>query len=59
MRWFLLWLILATPAVADGEKAGEFDYYVLSLSWSPNWCALTGRAQNSPQCDPRQLTLWA
>ena len=34
----------ATPALADGERAGDFDYYVLSLSWSANWCALTGDA---------------
>lgn len=33
-------------------SAGEFDYYVLALSWSPNWCALDGDARNSEQCDP-------
>ncbi len=38
-------------AQADGERAGEFDYYVLSLSWSPNWCVLEGDARNSPQCE--------
>ncbi|WP_417270917.1 ribonuclease T2 family protein [Celeribacter sp.] len=38
-------------AWADGETAGDFDYYVLSLSWSPTWCALEGDARNSPQCD--------
>lgn len=36
---------------AEGELAGEFDYFVVSLSWSPNWCALEGEARNSPQCD--------
>jgi len=46
-------LIALTPvhAFAEGEKAGEFDYYVLALSWSPNWCALEGDARRSPQCD--------
>ncbi|OWU86478.1 ribonuclease T [Oceanicola sp. 22II-s10i] len=44
-------ICLAAPLRADGEKAGEFDYYVLSLSWSPTWCALEGRSRNSPQCD--------
>ncbi|OOY24410.1 ribonuclease T [Thioclava sediminum] len=43
----------APPAHAGGERAGDFDYYVLSLSWSPTWCALTGDARNSPQCDPK------
>lgn len=32
-------------------KAGEFDYYLLALSWSPTWCALTGDARDDPQCD--------
>lgn len=37
-------------ARADGTP-GDFDYYVLSLSWSPNWCALEGDGRGSPQCD--------
>ncbi|GAA3862074.1 ribonuclease T2 [Celeribacter arenosi] len=44
-------LLLAAPVYAEGERAGDFDYYVLSLSWSPTWCALEGDARNSPQCD--------
>ena len=51
MRWVILWLLTALPALAEGEKAGEFDYYVLSLSWSPNWCQLEGNARQSEQCD--------
>lgn len=43
----------ATPALADGEKAGDFDYYVMALSWSPTWCTLEGDARNSPQCDKK------
>ncbi|RMD94337.1 MAG: ribonuclease T [Alphaproteobacteria bacterium] len=48
-----LWIIIAAalPARADGERAGDFDYYVLALSWSPTWCALEGEARSSPQCD--------
>lgn len=41
----------ATSAQAEGERAGDFDYYVLSLSWSSAWCALEGDARNDPQCD--------
>lgn len=42
---------LSTPSAwAEGEQAGEFDYYVLALSWSPTWCALTGDARDHPQC---------
>jgi ribonuclease T2 len=29
---------LAAPAGAQ-DRAGDFDYYVLSLSWQPAWCA--------------------
>ena len=46
-----LTLALAGPAAAQ-DRAGDFDYYVMSLSWSPNWCDLTGRARQSPQCAP-------
>ncbi len=51
-------LTLAVPLRADGERAGEFDYYVLSLSWSPTWCALEGEARNSPQCDRGKRFGW-
>lgn len=44
-------LIAASTASANGERAGVFDYYVLSLSWSPTWCAIEGDARQSPQCD--------
>jgi ribonuclease T2 len=44
-------LLTALPVRAQLGKAGEFDYYVLSLSWSPNWCALTGDDRGDPQCD--------
>lgn len=49
---------LAAPAAAEGEPAGAFDYYVLALSWSPNWCAQEGDARNSEQCDPRHDHGW-
>ena len=43
---------------ADGEKAGVFDYYVMALSWSPNWCRLEGDSRGSPQCDEREDFGW-
>lgn len=50
-------LCLALPARAEGERAGDFDYYVMALSWSAAWCALEGDARDDPQCDPgRGLT---
>ncbi len=39
------------PLLAEGDPAGEFDYYVLALSWTPSWCEEAGDDRNSPQCD--------
>ena len=54
IRAVLVFLLLAGMARADGERAGEFDYYVMALSWTPSWCALEGDGRESPQCDPGQ-----
>jgi ribonuclease T2 len=45
---------LAGPALAQnrGGSPGAFDFYVLALSWSPSWCALTGEGRGSRQCEP-------
>lgn len=43
--------LIGGVAQAEGERAGDFDYYVMSLSWSPTWCALEGRERGSPQCE--------
>ena len=51
-----LWVV--SPALADGERSGDFDYHVLSLSWSPNWCRLEGDAKGSPQCDASKDHGW-
>ncbi len=53
MRWLALTTLLACPAFAEGEAAGSFDYYVMALSWSANWCALEGEARGDDQCDAR------
>jgi len=39
-----------SPAAAD--TAGDFDYYILSLSWSPAWCAAAGDRRSAAQCAP-------
>lgn len=41
-----------TQPVGAQDRSGEFDYYVLALSWSPNWCEREGDDRGSPQCDP-------
>jgi len=53
-------LAMQTPVFAqDGrqDEPGRFDFYVLSLSWSPSFCAAAaerGRARSAgPQCGAR------
>jgi ribonuclease T2 len=41
-------LMLAAPVQAD--TAGDFDYYVLALSWTPNWCADEGDDRRDARC---------
>jgi ribonuclease T2 len=44
-------VLLAGAAKADTGRDGGFDYYVMALSWSPNWCAQTGDSRGDPQCN--------
>lgn len=53
-RLIAVLLLAAGMANAEGEPAGTFDYYVMALSWTPNWCALEGDDRGSPQCDNGQ-----
>ncbi len=49
-------LAMTGVAVAQGRIRGEpgrFDYYVLSLSWSPSFCETALDAQFEPQCGAR------
>ena len=47
---------LATPAAAQspretrGAPAGQFDFYVLALSWSPGFCEASGDLKGREQC---------
>lgn len=56
-------LLLSEPALARGRRgggrpggeqpqaqAGSFDYYVMSLSWSPQFCYNRAAPANDPQC---------
>ena len=58
MRWLAVLLLSALPASAEGERAGDFDYYVLALSWSPTWCALEGDDRGAPECDGSRNLGW-
>ncbi|MDW5318126.1 ribonuclease [Rhizobium sp. PL01] len=50
--------IINTPATGTQKAAktvpmgSGFDFYVLSLSWSPSWCLENDPSGRSMQCDP-------
>lgn len=54
MKSLIAAALIALPAAAMAREpvAGQFDYYVLALSWSPSWCSQTGRERGADQCDP-------
>ncbi len=55
MRPILALAVALSPAILPAQPvAGEFDYYLLALSWSPSWCRETGDRRNAEQCDPGQ-----
>ncbi len=39
-------------ALAGAQAAESFDYYVLTLSWSPGFCETDGAAKQPGQCAP-------
>lgn len=41
----------ASPAAAQ-DRPGDFDYYVLALSWNPTWCATEGADRDAAHCAP-------
>lgn len=50
--------IIGTPGTGTHQKTTSvplgsgFDFYVLSLSWSPSWCLDNDPSGRSMQCDP-------
>jgi ribonuclease T2 len=53
--WLLALCVIAAPAQdARQNQPGEFDFYVLSLSWSPSFCdAAADRGKQQAQCGER------
>lgn len=55
----VLTALIATACLAGGQMSsvaaedvpGEFDYYVLALSWSPTYCRNAGRNADPMQCN--------
>ena len=53
MRAFIpaLAALLIPLPLAARDIAGQFDYYVLALSWQPSWCSSTGDDRDATECD--------
>ena len=49
----ILTLLIPTQLWAD-----DFDYYVLSLSWSASFCDMEGDAKQSDQCNVEHDYKW-
>jgi ribonuclease T2 len=52
MRSLILLLAVAAGLIAQprGGQPGKFDFYVLSLSWSPDYCASPAGLRDRLQC---------
>ena len=48
---FALAFFFASGALAEGERAGDFDYYVMALSWNASWCEIEGDRRDADQCE--------
>ncbi len=49
-------LSLTGMSLAHADVAGDFDYYILALSWNSGWCEIEGERKGAPQChdQPRE-----
>jgi ribonuclease T2 len=48
----VLALLLSLPGLARDTRPGAFDYFTLSLSWSPTYCAGDEARGDHQQCGP-------
>src|SRR5271169_4860997 len=39
---------------SSNSSPGNFDYYLLTLSWAPEFCASNSRGRTSAECDPKK-----
>jgi len=42
-----------SPTTSDAA-AGDFDYFLLALSWAPDFCASNPSNRSSAECDPQK-----
>lgn len=58
MRHLLIAALLLAGLPAKADQAGDFDYYVLALSWTPNWCADEGDRRRDARCETGSEMGW-
>src|SRR5664279_3432765 len=39
---------------SSSGSPGDFDYYLFTLSWAPEFCATNSAGRNSAECDPNK-----
>ncbi|HEY4899936.1 MAG TPA: ribonuclease T2 [Terriglobales bacterium] len=39
---------------SSSSSSANFDYYLLTLSWAPEFCATNSAGRNSAECDPKK-----
>jgi ribonuclease T2 len=44
------------PPVPSDASAGDFDYFLLTLSWAPEFCASNSKGRGTAECDPEKHT---
>ena len=49
-KWFVMLLTLISGCATAVNAPSGFDYYILVLSWSPDFCATNPRAVKESQC---------
>jgi ribonuclease T2 len=42
------------PAPSSDASKGDFDYFLLTLSWAPEFCATNTKGGKTPECDPNK-----
>jgi ribonuclease T2 len=50
-------LLVAGPAPAQ-DRAGEFDHFLLALTWMPAFCVLEDRGRDDPRCAAGRRAGW-
>lgn len=60
MKKLIAILLCGIAHASYADRAGDFDYYILSLSWNAGWCEVEGNAKGAKTCiddEKRAFTL--